>query len=646
MEGFVTLAHLFALFAVASSVMTKKLWDWLFRVSLGVSLILFVYGSFQLSGDLVIHQGSTRIDTTIGNSAYLGGYMLFHVFLAFHLLLGYFHEKRRKNNSAGSLFWPIFYGVAIVADLFILFETATRGAQIGVIVGLVLFSIGLVIFEKENKILRRAGAGFLILIFISGSLFVAGRNSEFVKENKVFARLAPLVDELLTFDKEVICNGEFKSRCLLWPVALQGVKERPIFGWGQESFNYVFNKYYDSNLYSQEQWFDRAHNLFFDWLIAGGVLGLLSLLSLYILPLYYLWRKQSQFSPSEKSLLSGLFAGYFLYNLTVFDNITSYILFAFILAWFNSSVGVVPSGLAKKIDSLDYGTKNRVLIPLIAVLMVFILYKVNVPAMLASSELIGAMSSLPEGPSANLEHYKKALSYESFGDSEIREQLSQAAIKSLSIDSVDQKMKESFFELAQTEILKQLERTPEDARYFLFAGSLFSGFGRSDEAIKHLTKAHELSPEKQTIMFSLASAYLGKGDYDKALGTLKEAFELDTTFSEARRLYGLVLVYAKQNAKAEELLAPLPVESILGDPRFLQAYFANGDFGRALESINFLIKNDPGNIQYYFSRAAIEYKMGRISAAIADLNKAAEINPAAKSQVESLIKEIRAGKAI
>jgi len=38
--------------------------------------------------------------------------------------------------------------------------------------------------------------------------------------------------------------------------------------------------------------------------------------------------------------------------------------------------------------------------------------------------------------------------------------------------------------------------------------------------------------------------------------------------------------------------------------------------------------------------------MGRISAAIADLNKAAEINPAAKSQVESLIKEIRAGKAI
>jgi O-antigen ligase/Flp pilus assembly protein TadD len=645
MEGWVTLAHLFALFVVTSSIMTKKLWDWLFRASLGVSLILFVYGLLQINGSYPIHQGSTRIDTTIGNSAYLGGYMLFHVFLAFYLLLDYF-RNRRHNDAGWEIFWPIFYGFAIIADLFILFTTATRGAEIGVVIGLFIFAIGLAIFEKEHKILRRVGMAFLIIIILLGSLFVMGRKSDFVKSHEAFARLAPLVDELLTFDKDAICSGQFKSRCLLWPVALEGVKDRPIFGWGQESFNYVFNEHYDPRMYSQEQWFDRAHNLFFDWLIAGGILGLLSFLSLYGFSFYYLWRKRSPFSFSERSLFTGLFVGYFFYNLTVFDNITSYILFIFVLAWINSVVGTVPETFGKKISALDYGTKNRILIPLISVLMIFVLYKVNVPAMLASSELISAMSSLPQGPSANLAHYKKAISYSSFGDSEIHEQLVQASVKSAGMESVDLKIKGEFFELARVQMEKQLERTPKDARYYLFAGTLFSSFGYLDDAVKYLTTAHELSPKKQTILFSLGSAYLSKGDYGKASEIMKEAFDLDRTYSEARQLYGLVLVYAKQVNKSDEVLKPLKSELILGDPRFIQAYFASGYFNKALESINFLLKKEPGNAQYYFSRAAIEYKMGRVSAAIADLNKAAEVNPAAKSQVEKLIDQIRLGKAI
>jgi O-antigen ligase len=51
----------------------------------------------------------------------------------------------------------------------------------------------------------------------------------------------------------------------------QGFKEKPVFGWGQENFNYVFNKYYNPAMFDQEQWFDRAHNEFLDWLIAGGL---------------------------------------------------------------------------------------------------------------------------------------------------------------------------------------------------------------------------------------------------------------------------------------------------------------------------------------------------------------------------------------
>jgi hypothetical protein len=52
-------------------------------------------------------------------------------------------------------------------------------------------------------------------------------------------------------------------------MALKGIAERPVLGWGQENFNYVFNKYYNPQMFGQEEWFDRTHNVVLDWLIAG-----------------------------------------------------------------------------------------------------------------------------------------------------------------------------------------------------------------------------------------------------------------------------------------------------------------------------------------------------------------------------------------
>lgn len=645
MEGFVTLAHLFALFVVASSVMSKKLWEWFFRLSLGVSLILFIYGLMQLAGKFDIHQGATRIDTTIGNSAYLGGYMLFHVFLALYLLAVCFKKNRGGFSSAG--FWEAaFYCFAILADIFILFETGTRGAQIGLVAGLTCLSAGLALFEKDSKFLKRAGSALLILIICVGTLFVVGRNSDFVKNHESLRRLGAFANDLLTFDRTAICNGEFKSRCLLWPMAFEGVKERPLLGWGQESFNYVFNKYYDPRMYSQEQWFDRTHNVFFDWLIAGGVFGLFSYLSLFGFALHTVWRRSDIFTMSEKVLFFALFVAYFLHNTTVFDNLTSYLLFFMVLAYIASVSGEVSPRVAQSVRALDSGLRDRVLIPLVSVAAVFVIYTVNIPGMLASTELIQALSGQPGGPKTNLAHFEKALSYGSFGDSEIHEQLVQTTTRAAETPGVDPKIKEDFFNLTKKEMLRQLERTPEDARYFLFAGSFLASFGDNDNAIKYLQKAHELSPSKQTILFSLGSAYLGKQDYKTAIETMKRAFELDTSFAEARRIYALALVYGKQLDVAAEVWKTLPPESIWQDRRFLIAFFAAGYFDEALRGVNGLLEKEPTNIAYYFTRAQIEVALGQRTAAIADLNKAAEINPAIKTQVADFIAQVRAGKNI
>ncbi|MES2087636.1 MAG: O-antigen ligase family protein [Patescibacteria group bacterium] len=642
MEGWVTLAHLFALFVVLSSMMTKKLWEWLFRTSIGVSLILFVYGCFQISGKLPIHQGSTRIDTTIGNSAYLGGYMLFHIFLALYFFCTYL--RKHYGTRDWQWFWPVAYGFAVLADTFILFETATRGAEIGFVLGLLVFAATLAFFERKDQLLRRISLGILILMVFLGGLFVLGRKSHFVANSEALHRLGSFVDEALTFDKTKICNGELKSRCLLWPIAFQGVKENPILGWGQESFNYVFNKYYDPRMYSQEQWFDRTHNVFLDWLIAGGILGLLSYLSLFGVALYYVWRKKGPFSFMEKGLITGLLVAYFVHNLTVFDNLTSYILFVMVLAWIESSVEKNPSFLEKKLHNLDHGVRDQIIIPIVSVGVIFIIYIVNVPAMLASSTLIAALSNHPGGPSENIAYYEKAFSYGTFADPEILEQLIQATNQAATVAGVDPKIKSDFFNLATERAKIQLKRTPDDARYFLFAGSLASSFGDFDTAITDLSKAVTLSPKKQTIMFSLGTTYLAKGDSQKAVEVLKTAFDLDPSYDEARRLYALALVYDGKISASDLVLKPLKPESVLADQRFIIAYYTTKAFTRALQSLNALIVLDPTNPQNYFTRAAVFMGAGRTSEAIADLNKAATLNPSTKPQVDQIIQQIRSGK--
>ncbi|MSU55037.1 MAG: tetratricopeptide repeat protein [Candidatus Taylorbacteria bacterium] len=643
MEGWVTLAHLFVLFVVLSSVMTKKVWEWLFRVSLFVSFIIFIYSCRQLLGQLAIHQGATRIDATIGNSAYLGGYMLFHVFFALYLLSGY-ARRSYETFEFEDYFWIISYSVFALADTFILYKTATRGATIGLVAGIVCVTIGLAVFEKKNKILRSVSIAILAVIVLVGGLFIFQRNSDFVKNHEPLFRLAAFTDDLLTFDTKAICEGEMKSRCLLWPVALKGVGERPLLGWGQESFNYVFNKYYDPLMFHQEQWFDRTHNIIFDWLIAGGILGLLAYLSIFGFTFYYLWRKGSPFSFSEKSLLTGLFVGYFFHNLTVFDNITSYIPFIMVLAYIDSFVGVPSPKVEEKVGALDSGLKNRMIIPLVCLVTVFILYKVNAPPILAATELIQALSNLQGGPAVNLARFEKALSHRSFGDPEIREQLLQTATQASNAPNLDQKIKGEFFSLARNEMLLQLEQAPNDARYQLFNGTFLMAIGDLDNAILYLKKAQELSPKKQAILFSVGSAYLSKKDYPNAVATMKIAFDGDPTLNESRTLYGLSLIYAKQPELAAEVLKPIPLDSVLGDERFIVAFYTSGYFENALQSANALIKKNPSNANYYFMRAAVLNGTGRKAEAIADLNRGAELNPSAKAQADDYVKQIKAGK--
>ncbi len=90
-------------------------------------MLVVFYCFFQLSGVWQIHQGSTRIDASFGNSAYLAIYLLFNTFLAAWLAL---------TEKQSWLKWSL---VALaVIDAVLIFYTETRGTILGLVGGLAL----------------------------------------------------------------------------------------------------------------------------------------------------------------------------------------------------------------------------------------------------------------------------------------------------------------------------------------------------------------------------------------------------------------------------------------------------------------------------------------------------------------------------
>lgn len=621
MEGWVTLVHLFGYLVVVGSVLTSsKLWARFLNTSIVASVGLSLYGFMQLLGVLEVHQGGVRLDATFGNSAYFAVYLLVHIFLTIFML-----AKRKGLNMISYL-----YGLVIVLETVILYYTATRGAILGLLVGLMISAIIISLFEKENLKLKKIAIGGLVALVLFVGGFVLVKDSSFVQNSPVLKRFADIsLQETTT-----------KSRFLVWDMAFQGFKERPVLGWGQENFNYVFNKYYDPGMYAQEQWFDRTHNVFFDWLIAGGILGLLGYLSLFFAILYYLIKdKNSHFSLTEKAVLIGLLAGYFVHNFFVFDNLISYILFFSLLAYLHN---LNSERILFNYDKVVGDKKYFVVAPIIVVVMFGSIYFVNAKGYLTAYNLLEALR--PQGNiNVNLENYQKALSYESFGNQEVREQLGQFAIQVASADTTKE-TKQGVADFAFAEMLKEIERDPNNARTEVIAGTLLSSFGAYDDALPHFMRANELSPNKQSILFMVGTILQLQEKSEEALVYYKQAYELDKSFKDATAYYAANAIRLGDQELADGILMETFGTVLVDNPRIIQAYYDTKQYSKLVKILEFAVENRPNELQNYLSLAASYLDMGNSAKAITVLQKAIEINSDFKEQGEYYISEIRAGR--
>lgn len=484
--------------------------------------------------------------------------------------------------------------------------------------------------HKHLNIGRWVSLAIIVAMIGGGGSIYLARNTNFIKTHLISK--SPVLERLASISLSDTSN---QARQYIWPMAVKGAMQRPVFGWGQENFNYIFNANYNPKMYNQEQWFDRAHNVYLDWLTASGIVGILAYLALYVLFVMTVWR--STLPLVEKSILTGLISGYAIHNIFVFDNLASYVLFFIMLSF----AATLKTGVRKpvfgkhpvRMDAVEY-----IVLPTTIIIVVAIVYFFNIRTIQANTALITALSACNNRNFANASYFQDALAINSqTANQEIREQLLSCSAPIIGGQYQNQ-TKMEFYTLVKDSIKAQTDATPKDARIYVLGGSFWSSLGQANEALPLLETAHKLTPEKQSVAIQLALSYLNSGRKDEALPLLKHAYESEPANGEAKEAYAVGLVFVEKEKEARTLFGD--DQSIFLTERMGQVYMVSKQYDKAIELFKKLLVTDPKNIQLNAKLSQAQSAAGLKWEAKQTLRDLEVMHPEIKDQIQTAIKEI------
>lgn len=622
MDGWVTLVHAFILFVVAGAILTiENLWRrwWIFFVT--VAALVCGYGLLQVTGAVEVHQGGTRLDAALGNAIYLAVYLMFATFAAAWLAV----------TSRGWLRNVLVAFMALAA--LILFFTGSRGPLVGLVGGMGFGTALWVILSARDA--KDAGARTAIrlgvsvlaaLIVATGTLF-AIRDSSFVRESFFLSRAASVFS----------LNEELKVRGTIWGLALEGVKEDPLTGWGQEGFNQVFNKYYEPSLYEQESWFDRAHNTYLDWLVAGGVPAFVLFAALILLGAFGLLRAPL-YSREVRVILMSALVAYAIQALVVFDNLFSYIPLVLLLAMAHAAAGRRIK-ILETLPELRSNMHTSIVAGGIAVLAVVLIWTVNVPGIMTAKKLIVALT-----PTANLTQnlalFKDVLAQDPFASQEVREQLVMFAGRVADEDRVPSAIKEEYAALAIAEMEKEVAKSPNDARLHVMFAQAYETAGDKERSLAQIEEAIALSPKKQSLHLNRAYKLYELGRIEESKEAFAYAYELDPSFDSVAISAASGYLLVGDVAGAKEILLEAVGTTTPDSDSLFYAYYEAKQWNELVGVARARVDAENGSAKSRYRLAQALAASRRFAEARAEISATIAAYPETRAQGEALLAQI------
>ena len=298
MEGYVLLLHLFALFIVAGAVFCRERdWKCFFDCWLAAGTVVTGFSCFQLYMAWDFYGAGMRFFSSLGAPVYLGTFALWQLGIAVWRLT----QRPRL---------PWAYWAAVPINVVAMYASGARAAMLGSIAGL---AVTVFLLSRAR---HKMAALILLLALGIGGLVVLG----VAEKNRLATRISDVVH-----GQDVSTS----THLAVWRQALVGIRARPLFGWGMEGDRMVDITYPSKGVDVGITHTDRAHDILLEWLVDGGVVGLLAYLSIWAAAVGAVWKLPA----TERAVLSGLGVAYFVNLLFVFDSINSYIPFVMMLGY-------------------------------------------------------------------------------------------------------------------------------------------------------------------------------------------------------------------------------------------------------------------------------------------------------------------------
>ena len=267
----------------------------------------------MIGAPFLLPESNGRIGATLGNAAFLASYLG----ITFFVTLLVARDLTRV--------WAQRASIAAAAQFLAVVATATRGALIAFILaaGVALLYAA---WRETGSVREWARYGLAGLCAVAFLFFV-------FREELVDAPIA-VVSRIASIS---LTDATVESRLFIWREVGRESLSSPIVGFGAEHVEPLFNKVYDPTAII-EQWFDRSHNVYLDYFVQYGIVGLALFLSLLSAFLYKAYERILSHDPRVRrsgELLALLLIVYAVQNFFVFDTaMTLWLMFVLFAVFF------------------------------------------------------------------------------------------------------------------------------------------------------------------------------------------------------------------------------------------------------------------------------------------------------------------------
>lgn len=493
-----------------------------------------------------------RIDGSIGNAAFLASYVLLG---SFFMLL--YAAVQDVHSGPTRYLW---YGGFVAAGTTLVL-TGTRGSLVGLFVGGATL-MALVLYKNEARDawgLRRStlvklakitlGIGILMIVaFIPLRPYLAKSSVQ------IFQRVGEV-----SFSSRAVTG-----RLVNWSVALRGIRERPVLGWGPEQYHLLYDKYYDPQLYAIEPWVDRAHNNYLDVFAVSGGLGALLYLAVLALGIRGGWMLRKTSWAAGNTVIAGIVA-YGINALFIFDTLWTWLMLLILISvpylLLNDHVVRKVSGISGRVRGVALG-----------IVAIGLIWYGAIAPLVTSAYGKAAYDALAErNDDKAFQLYERALKWETLGSVDIDRSLAEYVFDFVRKGGErDNASLLRATEHAQEAMDRNIVREVENGKWWLWAGQLASLHSTlNDEqssemlarAVVYLNGAVLRMPNRAQVLLELAQVYRVQGDEVNMRDVLDRAIAIWPDYPLPHANAAVQYIYVGDRSREKTELAWLRIES-------------------------------------------------------------------------------------